>query len=187
MRLRDIFTWPAANRRQKRNGYLRSCSPYPDSYLSQSDFHSVDFLNATGRSLLDRIITIDTRRPGRLEDRVKWITAENFSGINGDGTINLHGFDIRSEPNTNILRLLLINHRPPINPATGEALDAKVVGANSTIELFQTTVGSKTMRHIRTYADELIQTPNRVAWINDHSFVFTNDHTAKTALVSSTP
>ena len=66
---------------------------------------------------------------------------------------------------------------------TGEALDAKVVGANSTVELFQTKVGSETMKHVKTYADELIQTPNRVAWVNDHAFVFSNDHSAKTGFV----
>lgn len=150
----------------------------------RSDVHSVDFLNATGRGLFDHVVILDTRGPGRLEDRVKWLTAEDFPGINGDGTLNLHGFDVRADPNTDVLRLLLINHRPPIDPVTGEALNAKVVGANSTIELFQTKVGSETMRHIRTYTDELIQTPNRVAWVNDHAFVFTNDHSAKVGFVS---
>ena len=145
---------------------------------------SVDFLNATGRSLLDRLAILDTRGPGNIEERIKWITASNFPGINGDGTFNLHGFDIRADPNTDNLRILLINHRPPFDPVTGEALDPKVVGANSTVELFQTKVGSETMKHVRTYADELIQTPNNVAWVNDHAFVFTNDHSAKTGFVS---
>lgn len=156
---------------------------HPDIFHSNAS--SVDFLNATGRGLLDRIVVIDTRGSGRLEDRVKWLSAENFPGINGDGTLNLHGFDVRVDPNTDTLRLLLINHRPPIDPVTGEALDAKIVGANSTIELFQTKAGSETMRHVRTYADELIMTPNRVAWVNDHAFVFTNDHSAKVGFVST--
>ena len=129
------------------------------------------------------MVIIDTRGPGQLEDRIKWITAGNFPGINGDGTLNLHGFDVRADHNTDNLRILLINHRPPMDPVTGEALDAKLVGANSTIELFQTKAGSDTMRHVRTYADNLIQTPNRVAWVNDHAFVFSNDHTAKVGLV----
>ena len=67
---------------------------------------------------------------------------------------------------------------------TGVALDPKVVGANSTVELFQTKAGSDSMRHVRTYADELIQTPNRVAWVSDHAFVFTNDHSGKVGFVS---
>jgi hypothetical protein len=145
----------------------------------------VDFFNATARGLLDRLAILDTRGPGRIEDRIKWLTATNFPGINGDGTFNLHGFDIRADANTDTLRILLINHRPPFDPVTGEPLDPKIVGANSTVELFQTRAGSESMRHVRTYSDELIQTPNRVAWVNDHAFVFTNDHSAKTGFVSS--
>jgi arylesterase/paraoxonase len=145
----------------------------------------MDRLNASGRGLTDRIAILDTRGPGRLASRIKWISVENFSGIKGDKTLNLHGFDVRGDKNTDTLRILLINHRPPIDPTTGEFLDAAVVGANSTIELFQTKAGSDTMRHVRKYAHDLIETPNNVAWINDDSFVFTNDHSGKVGFVSS--
>jgi len=141
-------------------------------------------LNASGRSLVDRIAVLDTRGSGRLASRIKWLTVENFSGINGDGTFNLHGFDVRADRHTNTLRMLLINHRPSLDPVTGEFLDASKVGANSTIELFQTVAGSDTMHHIRTYAHEVIMTPNRVQWVNDEGFVFTNDHSSKTGIVS---
>ena len=102
--------------------------------------------------------------------------------------MNLHGFDIRVDHNTDVLRVLLINHRPPFDPVTGEPLDPKVVGANSTIEQFQTTAGSDTMKHVRTYASEVIATPNSVTWVSDHAFVFTNDHgSRKVGLVRSPP
>jgi arylesterase / paraoxonase len=110
---------------------------------------------------------------------------ENFSGIKGDGTMNLHGFDIRHDKNTDVLHILLINHRPPIDLEHGEPLDATIIGANSTIEHFRTEVDSDSMRHVRTYANALIQTPNRVAWATDDSFVFTNDHSVKVGFVSS--
>jgi len=142
-------------------------------------------LNATGRGLTDRIAVLDTRGQGRLASRIKWLTVENFSGINGDKTMNLHGFDIRADVHSDTLHILLVNHRPPQDPETGEPLDATIVGANSTIEHFQTEVGSDAMRHVKTYADPLIQTPNRAAWMNNHSFVFTNDHSGKVGLVSS--
>jgi arylesterase / paraoxonase len=145
----------------------------------------MDRLNAFGRGLTDRIAILDTRGPGRLASRIRWLSVENFSGIKGDKTLNLHGFDVRGDKNTDTLRILLINHRPPIDPATGEFLDAAVVGANSTIELFQTKAGSDTMRHVRTYIHNLIETPNNVAWINDDSFVFTNDHSGKVGFVGS--
>lgn len=158
-------------------------------YMACSDSESrvqwlpaTDKFNVSGRSLRDRIAILDTRGPGRLASRIKWITAQNFPGINGDGTFNLHGFDVRADSHTDTLRILLINHRPPFDSVTGELLDASKVGANSTIEQFQTSAGSDTMRHIRTYAHEVIETPNRVQWVNDHAFVFSNDHSRKTGI-----
>ncbi|KAF7874879.1 hypothetical protein EAF04_002053 [Stromatinia cepivora] len=136
-------------------------------------------LNASGRGLTDRIAILDTRGNGSLESRLQWMTTENFSGNNGDGTFNLHGFDIRPDAKTDTLRILLINHRLPIDPITGASLDAVSLGANSTIELFHSQLGSGSMRHVRTYTDPAIQTPNQVAWVDDDAFVFTNDHSAK--------
>ncbi|TGO19579.1 hypothetical protein BTUL_0003g00330 [Botrytis tulipae] len=136
-------------------------------------------LNISGRGVADRIGILDTRGVGSLESRLQWMTTEKFSGNNGDGTFNLHGFDIRPDPKTGALRILLINHRPPIDPITGATLDAGTLGANSTIELFHTQVGSVSMKHIKTYADPAIHTPNQVAWVNDDDFVFTNDHSHK--------
>ncbi|EHK96579.1 putative Serum paraoxonase/arylesterase 2 [Glarea lozoyensis 74030] len=159
-------------------GYSRSREQWLPAFDPQSPL-SVDHLNATGRGLVDRIAVLDTRGSGRLASRIKWLSIENFSGIKGDGTLNLHGLDIRADDNTDVLRILLVNHRPPIDPITGEFLDAAKHGANSTVEQFQTEIGTETMRHVRTYHHDLIQTPNRVAWVSDHSFVFTNDHTHK--------
>ncbi|TGO39589.1 hypothetical protein BHYA_0051g00300 [Botrytis hyacinthi] len=155
-------------------------------YMACSDLQSrlqwlpaADRLNISGRGVADRIGILDTRGEGSLESRLQWMTTENFSGNNGDGTFNLHGFDIRPDPKTGTLRILLINHRPPFDPLTGTTLDAVTLGANSTIELFHTQVGSVSMKHIKTYADPAIQTPNQVAWVNDDDFVFTNDHSQK--------
>lgn len=140
---------------------------------------AIDRLNASGRGLTDRIAILDTRGTGRLASRIKWITPENFPGVNGDATLNLHGLDIRADKHTDMLRILLVNHRPPVDPVTGEYLDATAVGANSTIEQFLTKAGTTTMRHIKTFNHPLIHTPNRVAWVTDASFVLTNDHSGK--------
>jgi arylesterase / paraoxonase len=182
MSLRVIYTWPVLIARAVLNGLLRLS---PSQLLnSTTNICRIDRLNASARGLTDRIAILDTRGPGRLASRIRWISVENFSGIKGDKTLNLHGFDVRGDKNTDTLRILLINHRPPIDPITGELLDATIVGANSTIELFQTKAGSDTMRHVRTYAHDLIETPNNVAWINDDSFVYTNDHSGKVGFVS---
>jgi arylesterase/paraoxonase len=99
---------------------------------------------------------------------------------------------VLADKNTNVLRILLIlfilpiNHRPSFDPVTGNSLDATKVGANSTIELFQTIAGGDTMCYIRTYANDVIMTPDRgVQWVSDHSFVFTNDKSVKVGIVGS--
>jgi arylesterase/paraoxonase len=145
----------------------------------------INHLNASGRALTDRIAILDTRSKGRLASRIKWITLENFAGVNGEAILDLHGLDIRADKHTDMLRILLVNHRPPVDPITGEYLDASVVGANSTIEQFLTKAGTTTMRHIKTFAHPLIHTPNRVAWVTDTSFVISNDHSGKVGLVST--
>jgi hypothetical protein len=135
---------------------------------------------------------LDTRASGPVSSRLKWLVPVNFAGNNGDGSLNLHGFDVEvvgpsisadatSKP---ILNLLLINHRPPLDPVTGAALDARKVGSNSTIELFETVLGEATMRHVKTWADPVIETPNNVAWVGGGNFIFTNDRSQKTGSVS---
>ena len=109
-----------------------------------------------------------------------------FTGSHGDGALDLHGIDIRADFGTPPkLKLLVVNHRPPMDPDTGSLLDAAKIGANSTIEIFESVVGETTMKHIKTYSSPVIDTPNDVAWITDKTFVFTNDRSGKVGLVSS--
>ncbi|KAH8803297.1 hypothetical protein F5884DRAFT_805042 [Xylogone sp. PMI_703] len=154
-----------------------------DSQARTNWFPAIDSLNASGRSLTDKMAVLDTRGKGSIASRLKWIDMENFSGINGDGTITMHGIDVREIPNSNKLKILLVNHRPPVDPATGEFLDSTKIGANSTLEVFEMTIGGDSMTHVKTYADEAIQMPNRAQWVDDNSFVFTNDHDRKIGLL----
>ncbi|RFU32753.1 hypothetical protein B7463_g3558, partial [Scytalidium lignicola] len=135
------------------------------------------------RSLNDRMAVLDTRGEGTIASRLKWISMENFLGTNGDEAITMHGIDVRPVPNSNKLRVLLVNHRPSVDPVTGEFLDSQKIGGNSTIEVFEMALGGDTMRHVKTYADEVIQVPNRAQWIDDNSFVFTNDHDRKVGML----
>lgn len=127
---------------------------------------------------------LDTRGTGPTASRLTWLTVENFPGNNGDGTLGLHGISFLANNKSNMLRILLVNHRPPIDPVTGEFLDASKVGANSTIEHFLTEAGSSSIRYVRTHVNELIKTPNSVQWLSDHSFVVTNDNSVKVGAVS---
>ncbi|TVY89001.1 Serum paraoxonase/arylesterase, partial [Lachnellula willkommii] len=164
----------------EKTGYLyMACS---DTKSRQEWLPALDHLNAHGRTRKDRVAVVNTRESGPLSSRIQWLAVEDFTGVNGDGVLDLHGLDIRADENTDTLRILLVNHRPAVDAVTGELLDGEKVGANSTIEQFQTIAGSSTMQYARTYAHDVIQTPNRVAWVNDHAFVFTNDHSAKVGI-----
>lgn len=129
---------------------------------------------------------LDIRGTGPAASRLTWLSVENFPGNNGDGALGLHGISFLANNKSNMLRILLVNHRPPIDPVTGELLDASEVGANSTIEHFLTEAGSPSMRYVRTHVHGLIQTPNAVQWVSDHSFVVTNDNSVKVGAVSVT-
>jgi arylesterase/paraoxonase len=159
-----------------------SLSATTRSILALTSFR-MNNLNASGRSLTDQLVVLDARSAGSLASRIWALTPENFPGVNGDGTLNLHGFDIR-EDSEHKLHILLINHRPPFDSITGRPLDPASFGANSTIELFEAAEGAQTMHHVRTYYHDSIQTPNRVAWTSEGGFVFSNDHSAKVGLVS---
>ena len=116
---------------------------------------------------------------------MKWLTPQNFPGINGDGTFNPHGFDIRVDSKSKEkLHIILVNHRPSYNKTTGELLDQTKVGANSTIEHFETILGSDEMVHKQTFTHSNVRTPSHVVWVNENLFIFTNSHDRKIRSVS---
>ncbi|KAE8235875.1 hypothetical protein A4X13_0g9346, partial [Tilletia indica] len=150
----------------------------------------------SGPQLMPSTLSTPGRTEGSFASRITKLQPVNFEGINGDGTFNLQGLavlEVPSKPRPSegddlvvdasyqppTLYLYLNNHRPPLDPLSGKPLDPHKVGANSTIEIFKTTLGEKTMEHVRTYADDLIISPNRVAPISPDSFLWTNDHVRK--------
>lgn len=127
---------------------------------------------------------LDTRASGPISSRLKWMIPVHFEGVNGSSELDLHGFDITVQPGpVPVLKILLINHRPPINPDTRELMDATKLGANSTIELFEARLGESQMRHQKTYAAPEIETPNNVAFLDGGTFLFSNDRSNKVGLV----
>lgn len=91
--------------------------------------------------------------------------------------LGLHGFDVESM-NESKLKFWLINHRAPVDAHT-KLLDATKLGANSTVEEFELIRGSNEMRRIKTIANEVIATPNKLAATGDGGFLVTNDHSGK--------
>ncbi|KAK0543188.1 hypothetical protein OC846_006227 [Tilletia horrida] len=158
---------------------------------------TMDKLEASQRPTDDAIYILDTRAKGPWASRITKVQPTSFHGILGDSTLNLHGIgvlEVSSKPAPQegddivldtsytppTLYLYLNNHRPPLDPNTGKIIpDATKTGANSTVEIFKTTLGSNKMEHVRTYAHEAIRTPNRVAPVSPDSFLFTNDHGRK--------
>ncbi|KAJ5976491.1 calcium-dependent phosphotriesterase [Penicillium waksmanii] len=131
--------------------------------------------NISARSRTDHIAVIDVDQPG--SDGLYGLRQLKIGGYQDD--LDLHGFDVRKIEGR--LRFWLINHRPPVDHVTGEFLDALVVGANSTVKMFDLDETSGTLEHVKTVASEAIFTPNGVAVEEDGlGFVITNDHNTKT-------
>jgi hypothetical protein len=91
-----------------------------------------------------------------------------------------HGLDVvPSHSNPAELFIYAVNHRKP-----ADRQSAPKVGADSTIEIFKTTVGSTTLKHLRTLRDPVIIAPNDIVGSPDgESFFFTNDHNSRTSKV----
>lgn len=100
-----------------------------------------------------------------------------YGGATGDMTLDLVGFDVRIV-STETLQFYLINQRPPVD-AKKRYLDAKKIGANATVDVFELTRGDKKMKHVKTFADPEIYSANGVAVMENGGFVLSNDHSGK--------
>jgi arylesterase/paraoxonase len=95
--------------------------------------------------------------------------------------LNFVGLDVvDSDTKKDVLWIYVINHRPSLPPA-----ESKSHGADSSVEVFKTTVGSDTFEYVRTVEDsEYIMTPNDVVGLPDGSgFWISNDHSIRVGIV----
>ncbi|KAM0714826.1 hypothetical protein Q7P37_009290 [Cladosporium fusiforme] len=137
---------------------------------------NVGRLNASGRSLVDAILVMDLDRPDGDGFAYKELEIPGFSQTTpGDEPLSLIGLTGRDNSDGSI-ELLVINNKPALDQTTREPIDNTLAGANTTIEHFVTEPDAAALEHRRTYAHELIATPNNVAWDENDSFYFTNDH-----------
>ncbi|GAA5844013.1 hypothetical protein JCM3766R1_004046 [Sporobolomyces carnicolor] len=70
--------------------------------------------------------------------------------------------------------VMINSHRPPKNRALG-----KTLGANSVIEIFETTGNDYELKHVKTVSHPLIRTPNNLVATGPRTFFVTNDHRHK--------
>lgn len=147
--------------------------------------HRVKHLNVSGRRPGgSELIALDMDDPG-VDGlfNLRSIKPLGYTGAKGEGDdeLDLLGFDAEILDGDTI-EFTLINERPPVG-AFNNYLDATVLGANSTIDVFELKRGADTMRHVRTVWSSAVQTPHRVAALGNGEFVVTNDHSAKTGWV----
>ncbi|KAJ5938743.1 hypothetical protein N7466_001877 [Penicillium verhagenii] len=130
----------------------------------------------SARSLSDHIAVLDIDNV----DPESGLSVPRQLKIGGyEGALDLHGFDVRHIGST--VRFWLINHKPAVDAATGQPLDAWTHGANSTVEIFDLNKITDTLEHVRTVYSDAIISPNNLAVDADGvGFVITNDHKGKT-------
>ncbi len=107
------------------------------------------------------------------------VTRLAFSGFPTSQGYGAHGLDVvPSAADPRELFVYAINHRKPVHG------QGKLVGADSVVEIFKTTVGGNTLAHMRTMESPIIDTPNDLVGSPDgKSFYFTNDHGDKLGFV----
>ncbi|GAA5947948.1 hypothetical protein JCM3765_007041 [Sporobolomyces pararoseus] len=87
--------------------------------------------------------------------------------------IYVHAIDAVESPDGK--RTVFINsHRPPKNRSLG-----KTLGANSVIEIFETTSNPYELKHVKTVSHPLIRTPNNLVATGPRTFYASNDHRHK--------
>ncbi|KAJ6586819.1 hypothetical protein DFH09DRAFT_1141619 [Mycena vulgaris] len=142
---------------------------------------SVGQLNASGPAAQDDYIATYDPSTGAV---VRLTGLDPSTGAVGQplAGLSVHGMDVvPSASNPSELFIYAVNHRKP-----ADAESAAVTGADSTLEIFKTTVGSATLTHLHTVRDPVIITPNDVIGSPDgQSMFFTNDHSAKTGVMRS--
>ncbi|EFQ34882.1 serum paraoxonase/arylesterase [Colletotrichum graminicola] len=106
----------------------------------------------------------------------KRLKFENF-----DSTFCTHGIDVISDPQKpEAVYVFAVNHVPhPDYLATkiGGQSEQKIAQKSlSRVEIFHHTLGSSTIKHLRTVIDPLIKNPNDLFAKDPYSFYVTNDH-----------
>ncbi|KAF2034211.1 calcium-dependent phosphotriesterase [Setomelanomma holmii] len=141
-------------------------------------------VNATGRRPGgSELIALDVDEPGADGlFNLRAIRPLGYTGATGDSTIDILGFDAEILDGDTI-NFYFVNQRPPVGPFNN-IVDASVLGANSTIDVFEMRRDEEAMRHLRTVYSPAVLTPNRVAVLGGGEFLVTNDHSTKTGLRS---
>jgi arylesterase/paraoxonase len=134
----------------------------------------------SGQSDLGAIIAmdIDVPSPDGISFSHRALGMPGFFGTAGDGRLHPIGLTGIQLSDTGTIRLLVVNDKPSVDPATGDLLDQWRASSNNTIEEFEVILNSQSIKHIRTIANDAIATPNNVAIVSPGTtgVYITNDH-----------
>lgn len=93
--------------------------------------------------------------------------------------IYVHAIDVVVDSKSGKKTVFINSHRPPKNRSLG-----KTLGANSVIEIFETTGNDYELKHVKTVSHPLIRTPNNLVATGPRTFFASNDHRHKVHWVS---
>lgn len=141
-----------------------------------------DIKSLTSSSKSDYIAIVDTRSSPETQDyssRIAKIPTTDFwNPENGDLNLKSVGIfinDSASSREGSKMTIYLSNDRP-VYASSSQARDRDIIGHNSTIEIFESKLGSKALSHLSTVSSSLIQTPSSILPISESSFVVANSH-----------
>ena len=139
--------------------------------------------NVSARELNDHVSVLNIDHPGKdgMYGLHKLEITGKYRSSTGGKDIDLNGFDVEVLSKSR-LRFWMVNNRPPIDEA-GNFLDAKKVGANATIEVFEHKRGSKKLEFAKTIWNEALIAPNNIAATGNNSIFVTNDHNTRAGMV----
>ena len=143
--------------------------PLPDSHVL---FHRADRLSFPSE---DHIALFDTNTLSVRKLRLTNLPAR----VQAEG-LRLHGIDLFLQPDGEHATIFLNSHRVP-----NDRFQAPELGADSVIEIFDTTLGSDEAAYVGTVKHPLIHTPNNIVAVSSRSFYVSNDHSEKTHWVRS--
>lgn len=137
---------------------------------------AISLLDASGRRPTGSEIIaldIDSIAPNGFFSH-RSIVPKGSYGARGDAVLDTLGFTGESIDESTIHFYF-----PNLAPYHGTYFDAKEMGANATVEVFEFKRGNDEMRHLRSIQSPAVWSPNRPAAIGGGAFLVTNDHGVK--------
>ncbi|PHH92695.1 hypothetical protein CDD83_5932 [Cordyceps sp. RAO-2017] len=107
----------------------------------------------------------------------KTLKARSLRFENFEKPFVTHGIDVFDDPRRNkgeAIYIFAVNHVPNVEYYGKGRRD--VSKSRSVVEIFHYTIGSDSVKHIRTVWHPLLTTPNDILALSPESFLVTNDH-----------